>query len=80
MTFYKNNIATADNIGFAKAGVNVPCVESFRHFQPQKTISFFLFFVILKKRKWFLLSSVFNRKFRLSLPRLRKAVSRCAQY
>ena len=44
-------------MGFAKAGVNVPCVEDFRNFS-RKNHFVFYFFVSLKKRKWFLLGSV----------------------
>lgn len=51
-------------MGFAKAGVNVPCVEDFRNFSRKKPFRFF-FFCKFEKTKWFLLSSVFNRTFRL---------------
>jgi len=43
-------------MGLAKAGVKLS-FRRFQHFSPQKTIFVFLFFVILKKRKWFLLGS-----------------------
>ena len=40
----------ADNIGFAKAGVNVPCVEDFRTFYRKKPFRF-LFFCKFEKTK-----------------------------
>ena len=43
-------------MGLAKAGVKL-LFRRFQHFSPQKTIFVFLFFVILKKRKWILLGS-----------------------
>ena len=53
------------NIGFAKAGAKFPGVEDFRTLSRKKPFRFFIF-CKFEKRKWFLLSLVFNRKFRLS--------------
>ena len=49
---------TAYNIGFAKAGLKFPCVESFVLFSRKKPFSF-TNFCNLAKENGFLLSSVF---------------------
>lgn len=66
---------TSANIGFAKAGVKFPCVESFVIFIRKKPFRFFIFCNFEKTKMVFAQVRVY-RKFYLSYPRLRKAVSR----
>ena len=43
--------------GFGKSGVESYHLEDFSTFRRKKPFRFFIFFVILKKREWFLLGS-----------------------
>ena len=66
-------------MGFAKAGVNVPCVEDFRNFSRKKPSRFFIF-CNFEKTKTVFARFGFSWNFRPSYPRLRQALSRCTQF
>ena len=63
-------------MGFAKAGVNVPCVEDFRNFSRKKPFRFFFFFFVsLKKRNGFCLVQFLIELFGCKIPAFAKPFS-----